>query len=142
MSVLRSSAGRRRPRRLRKRHLLLVKVGRTRPKCRPRSWSHSLPRKSRSLATSLSIETALSDATSLPWRTYKGLAPTACALNELDASTNGRFRNPPALSSVLAALGTLQLRAVGFLNRVDPLVSASNYYLEELDAYIMGVFTF
>ena len=40
-----------------------------------------------------------------------------------------RFRNPPALSSVLAALGTLQLRAVGFLNRVDPLVSASNYYL-------------
>ena len=41
-----------------------------------------------------------------------------------------RFRNPPALSSVLAALGTLQLRAVGFLNRVDPLVSASNYYVE------------
>ena len=40
-----------------------------------------------------------------------------------------RFRNPPALSSVLAALGTLQLRAVEFLNRVDPLVSASNYYL-------------
>ena len=39
-----------------------------------------------------------------------------------------RFRNPPAPSSVLAALGTLQLGAVGFLNRVDPLVSASNYY--------------
>ena len=37
-----------------------------------------------------------------------------------------RFRIPPALSSVLAALGTLQLRAVGILNRVDPLVSASN----------------
>ena len=40
-----------------------------------------------------------------------------------------RFRIPPALSSVLAALGTLQLRAVGFLNRVDPLVSSSNYYI-------------
>ena len=41
-----------------------------------------------------------------------------------------RFRIPLALSSVLAALGTLQLRAVGILNRVDPLVSASNLYLE------------
>ena len=40
-----------------------------------------------------------------------------------------RFRIPPALSSVLAALGTLQLRAVGILNRVDPLVSASNLYV-------------
>ena len=40
-----------------------------------------------------------------------------------------RFRNPPALSSVLTVLGTLQLRAAGFLNRVDPLVSASNYYV-------------
>ena len=42
-----------------------------------------------------------------------------------------RFRILPALSSVLAALGTLQLRAVGILNRVDPLVSASNLYLVE-----------
>ena len=40
-----------------------------------------------------------------------------------------RFRIPPALSSVLAALGTLQLRAGGILNRVDPLVSASNLYI-------------
>ena len=40
-----------------------------------------------------------------------------------------RFRNPPALSSVLAALGMLQLRAIGFLNHIDPLVSASNYYI-------------
>ena len=40
-----------------------------------------------------------------------------------------RFRIPPALSSVLAALGMLQLRAVGILNGVDPLVSASNLYL-------------
>ena len=38
------------------------------------------------------------------------------------------FRIPLALSSVLAALGTLQLRAVGILNHVDPLVSSSNYY--------------
>ena len=43
-----------------------------------------------------------------------------------------RFRIPPALSSVLAALGTLQLRAVGILNRVDPLVSASNLYVEQV----------
>ena len=40
-----------------------------------------------------------------------------------------RFRNPRALSSALAALGTLQPRALGFLNRVDPLVSVSNLYL-------------
>ena len=39
------------------------------------------------------------------------------------------FRNPKALSSALAALGTLQPRAFGFLNTVDPLVSVSNYYL-------------
>jgi len=31
-----------------------------------------------------------------------------------------------ALSSTLAALGTLQPRAFGFLNRVDPLVSVSS----------------
>ena len=40
-----------------------------------------------------------------------------------------RFRNPQALSSALASLGTLQPRAFGFLNRVDPLVSASNLYV-------------
>ena len=39
------------------------------------------------------------------------------------------FRIPPALSSVLAVLVMLQLRAVGILNHVDPLVSSSNYYL-------------
>ena len=53
-------------------------------------------------------------------------------LNKLDASTNGNYaiyRNPRALSSALATLGTLQPRALGFLNRVVPLVSASNYYL-------------
>ena len=53
-------------------------------------------------------------------------------LNKLDASTNGNYaiyRNPWALSSALATLGTLQPRALGFLNRVVPLVSASNYYL-------------
>ena len=36
------------------------------------------------------------------------------------------FRDPQARSSgALAALGTLQPRAVGSLNRVDPLVSVS-----------------
>ena len=39
------------------------------------------------------------------------------------------FRNPRALSSALAALGSLQPRALGFLNCVDPSDSASNYYL-------------
>ena len=37
-----------------------------------------------------------------------------------------RFRIPPALSSILA-LGTLQSRAVGILNRIDPLVPLANY---------------
>ena len=41
-----------------------------------------------------------------------------------------RFRNPWALSSALAALGTLQPRALGFLNHLIPLVSVSNYYME------------
>ena len=40
------------------------------------------------------------------------------------------FRNPWALSSALAALGTLQPRALGFLNAVDPLDTVSNCYLE------------
>ena len=38
------------------------------------------------------------------------------------------FRDPQALSSALAALGTLQPRAFGSLNRVETLDSASNYY--------------
>ena len=40
-----------------------------------------------------------------------------------------RFSNPQALSSALAALGTLQPRAFGLLNRLVPLVLASNYYV-------------
>ena len=40
-----------------------------------------------------------------------------------------RFRNPQALSSALAGARALQPRAFGFLNRVDPLVSVSNYYI-------------
>ena len=39
-----------------------------------------------------------------------------------------RFSNPQALSSALAALGTLQPQAFGLLNRLVPLVLASNYY--------------
>ena len=39
------------------------------------------------------------------------------------------FRDPQARSSALAALGTLQPRAFGSLNRVDPLDSVSNYYI-------------
>ena len=40
------------------------------------------------------------------------------------------FRDPQARSSALAALGSLQPRAFGSLNRVDPLDSVSNYYLK------------
>ena len=40
-----------------------------------------------------------------------------------------RFGSPRALSGALAALGTLQPRAFGLLNRLVPLVLASNYYL-------------
>ena len=39
------------------------------------------------------------------------------------------FRDPQARSSALAALGSLQPRAFGSLNRVDPLDSVSNYYV-------------
>ncbi len=39
------------------------------------------------------------------------------------------FRNPRALSSALAALGTLQPRALGFLNPVDPLYTVPNCYV-------------
>ena len=39
------------------------------------------------------------------------------------------FRDPQALSSALATLGTLQPRAFGSLNRVETLDSASNYYI-------------
>ena len=39
------------------------------------------------------------------------------------------FRDPQAQSSALAALGTLQPRAFGSLNRVETLDSVSNYYL-------------
>ena len=38
------------------------------------------------------------------------------------------FRDPQALSSALAALGMLQPRAFGSLNRVETLDSASNYH--------------
>ena len=39
------------------------------------------------------------------------------------------FGNPWALSSALAALGTLHSRTLGFLNSLVTLVLASNYYL-------------
>ena len=39
------------------------------------------------------------------------------------------FRDPQARSSALAALGMLQPRAFGSLNRVETLDSSSNYYV-------------
>ena len=38
------------------------------------------------------------------------------------------FRDPQALSSALASLGSPQPRAFGSLNNLEPLVSVSNYY--------------
>ena len=46
-----------------------------------------------------------------------------------------RFRDPQALSSDLASLGTLQPRAFGSLNRVETLDLASNYYLNGRNLY-------
>ena len=53
------------------------------------------------------------------------------SLNKLDTATKGtmRYSNPQAHSSALAVLGMLQPRAFGLLNRLVPLVLASNYYL-------------
>ena len=45
------------------------------------------------------------------------------------------FRNPRALSSALAVLGTLQPRALGFLNTVDPLDTVSNCYLYKYEKH-------
>ena len=45
------------------------------------------------------------------------------------------FRDPQARSSALAALGTLQPRAFGSLNRVETLDSTSNYYIEIVEAF-------
>ena len=40
-----------------------------------------------------------------------------------------QLRNPQALSSTLTALGMLQPRALGFLNRLVTLVLATNFYI-------------
>ena len=53
----------------------------------------------------------------------------AQALKRLDTESMGstRFREPRAFSSALAALGTLQPRALGSQNRVDPWTSRLTY---------------
>ena len=64
-------------------------------------------------------------------RYFKGIIfLVLSSLNKLDAATKGakRFSNPQALSSALAALGTLQPRTFELLNRLVFLVLASNYY--------------
>ena len=50
------------------------------------------------------------------------------------------LRDPQARSSALAALGTLQPRAFGSLNRVETLDSASNYYLYTVETPNYGRF--
>ena len=52
------------------------------------------------------------------------------------------FRDPQARSSALAALGTLQPRAFGSLNRVETLDSASNYYLDMYYSSVIKTCTF
>ena len=65
---------------------------------------------------------------------YRCIMLPRCEMPRPMGST--RFRIPPALSSVLTAFRTLQLRAVGILNHVyiiiDPLVLSSNYYYTSL----------
>ena len=53
------------------------------------------------------------------------------SLNNFDAATKGakQFSNPQALSSALVVLRMLQPQAFGLLNRLVPLVLASNYYV-------------
>ena len=49
------------------------------------------------------------------------------------------FRDPQAFSSILAAFGTLQPQAIGSLNHIETLDSASNYYLSyaySIHAYV------
>ena len=50
--------------------------------------------------------------------------------NKLDAVTKGtkQFSNPHVLSSAPAVLGTMQPQGFRLLNRLVPLVLASNYY--------------
>ena len=65
-------------------------------------------------------------------RYFKGITLHALSsLNKLDTATKGtkRFSNPQALSSALAAPGTLQPWAFRLLNCLVPLVLVSNYYL-------------
>ena len=53
-------------------------------------------------------------------------------LKKLEAATKKtkQFTNLQALSSSLAVLRTLQPQAYGLLNRLVPLVLASNYYID------------
>ena len=51
------------------------------------------------------------------------------------------LRDPQARSSALAALGTLQPRVLGSLNRVDPLDSVSNYYLYTINTVTITLST-
>ena len=65
-------------------------------------------------------------------RYFKGIIfLVLSSLNNLDAATKGtkRFSNLLALSSTLAALGTLQPRAFRLLNCLVPLALTSNYYI-------------
>ena len=52
------------------------------------------------------------------------------------------FRDPQALSSALTVLGTLHTQAFGFLNRIETLDSASNYYVEQYSTALKYHFRF
>ena len=64
-------------------------------------------------------------------------------LNKLDTATKGtkRFSNPQAHSSALAALRMVQPWTFGLLNRLVPLVLASNYYQVYLKLYLLHMYT-
>ena len=59
----------------------------------------------------------------------------AQALKRVNTSSTGtrQFKEPRALSSALAAIGTLQPRALGSLNRVDPWTPHLTYMYMCLD---------
>ncbi len=61
-------------------------------------------------------------------------------LYSLDTSCLGStvYRNPQALSSALATLGSLQPRAFRFLYTVNPLLSVSNYYIATITVRVLS----
>ncbi len=61
-----------------------------------------------------------------------------CVLNKLDISTNGYLETLRPLVAPSLRSGSLQPRALGSLNNLEPLVSMSNYYLCHSEVITLG----